>query len=170
MMNLPTEIRMFLLKLKMQDIDAFFETVPSLANLEEPLELENVDALALNMLSVKAYHERKTEEFAKTLPYLAKLSGHNEDFLGNMIAFALPLHDDTLVDALKKMLPDPVEQSGVLAFNIACLHAKEKNKKSMLAAVKNALELEKTSDEFFEDEAFNDYHEDEDFLKALGVS
>ncbi|MEL7268919.1 MAG: hypothetical protein AAGL34_05065 [Bacteroidota bacterium] len=166
-MSQPKNIQNFLTSLETQNLDRYFETVTSLSSLTQPYDMGQEDSDGLYELSIKAYHNNKTEELAKTLPFLAKLKGHNEDFLGNMIAFAILLDDPNLMDTLKDIFPKPVKESGVLAFNIACLHAKEKNKKSMLQLVENAMDLGKTPNEFYADEAFNPYLNDSDFLELM---
>ncbi|MEM6895252.1 MAG: hypothetical protein AAF554_16270 [Bacteroidota bacterium] len=166
-MSKPKNIQDFLMSLQTPNLDGYFETVASLSTLNESYALTNREALAIYNLSIEAYHKNKTRELAETLPFLVHLKGFNEDFLGNMIAFTMPLDNPNLMEALKDIFPKPVKESGVLAFNIACLHAKEKNKKSMLELIENAMDLGKMSNEFFADEAFTSYLNDEDFLELM---
>ncbi|MDC7224112.1 MAG: hypothetical protein PQJ60_10250, partial [Spirochaetales bacterium] len=67
---------------------------------------------------------------------------------------------------LEPFLPDVVEHD-LLAFNLACAYAHFGEKEKMLTFVRRSMELGKTGEEFFDDEEFDAFRKDEDFLKLL---
>jgi hypothetical protein len=57
--------------------------------------------------------------------------------------------------------------SGILAFNLACLYALNKEKSLMLTAIKRARELGKKAKQFLNDGDFKYYYQDDDFLRVI---
>ncbi len=57
--------------------------------------------------------------------------------------------------------------SGILAFNLACFYALNKEKALMLTAIKRARELGKKAKQFLNDGDFKYYYQDDDFLRVI---
>lgn len=91
------------------------------------------------------------------------------------LAFAAPTKNQAIVQlVLEKLLGpnfDPSAQTnGTLLYNLACYHAIQHNKTSLLITVKYARKLGKSVEQFMYDTDFKDYWQDAEFLSALKTS
>lgn len=84
-----------------------------------------------------------------------------------LIIGAINSRNSELLDLSLKLLPLKLTYPK-LAFNIACVFAKKKDKENMLDYVNQALKLNKTKKEFLADEDFKSYLSDPDFKKIIG--
>ncbi|XDD51271.1 hypothetical protein AB3N59_05780 [Leptospira sp. WS92.C1] len=89
-----------------------------------------------------------------------------EYFAADLIAYAGERKDFQFLPLIHQMIPNPISDPR-LAFDLACLHALNGNKKEMLQYMKIAIFLGKPAADFDKDADFHGFRADPDYIRTL---
>jgi len=119
---------------------------------EEPIQIFNnyMD----NLLPKVGFHDKSYDvaSNALVLGILSKDEAICKKVFGELLGKDFIIQDNT---------------NEMLLFNLSCYYAINKDKDSLIPAVKQAIKLGKPAQQFLSDNDFADFHEDEDFLAVL---